>query len=258
MITPTTNLQSQRADISSPALFNTHRNSLVGLMADGFYMLLLVRRGQMPKERDKFWGAILKFLTDMERKATEGGISAEDIYASKYAFCAAVDEVILSSPDGPVRDQWQLRPLQLFLYGDQLAGDRFFSRLEELRGQGIVRLPSLEVYYLCLLLGFQGKFRIEGAEKLGYLTARLGDELIYLKGKRTSFAPHWAAPDSANYPLRRYVPLWLPALVLGAIGLASYSGLRVSLANQTEQQLAGYHELIKMPSRTAHLTITLP
>jgi len=28
--------------------------------------------------------------------------------------------------------------------------------------------------------------------------------------------------------------------------------------NQTEQQMVGYHQVIKMPSRTAHLTITLP
>ncbi|MDD1969117.1 type IVB secretion system protein IcmH/DotU, partial [Pseudomonas putida] len=202
-------------------------------MADGFYMLLLIQRGQMPTERDKFWGAVLKFLKNMDRKATEAGISAEDTYAGKYAFCATVDELILSSPPSPVRDQWELRPLQLFLYGDQLGGDRFFTRLEELREQGVVRLPSLEVYYLCLLVGFQGRFRLEGAEKLGYLTARLGDELIYLKGKRTSFAPHWAAPDSARHPLRRYVPLWLPALLLGTIGLISYTGLRASLDSQT-------------------------
>lgn len=258
MITLTTDTQPQNANTGLPASLNPNRNSLAGLMAEGFYMMLLVQQGQMPQERERFWQAILKFLTGLERKAKEAGISAVDIDAGKYAFCAAVDEIILSSPAGPVRDQWELRPLQLFLYGDQLAGDRFFTRLEELRLQGAIRLPSLEVYYLCLLLGFQGKFRLEGSEKLEYLAARLGDELTYLKGKRTSFAPHWAAPDTINHPLRRYVPIWLPALMLGVVGLASYTGLSMSLDSQTEQQLIGYRELIKLPARTAHITITLP
>jgi type VI secretion system protein ImpK len=212
MTTHSHHRQSPVAECGLPASINANRDTLVGLMADGFYMLLLVQRGQMPPERDTFWGAILQFLTGLERKAKRAGISTQDIHAGKYAFCAAVDEVILSSPAGPVRDQWELRPLQLFLFGDQLAGDRFFTQLEDLRAQGAVRLPALEVYYLCLLMGFQGRFRLEGAEKLGYLTARLGDELIYLKGKSTGFAPHWSAPDNVSHPLRRYVPLWLPVL----------------------------------------------
>jgi hypothetical protein len=45
---------------------------------------------------------------------------------------------------------------------------------------------------------------------------------------------------------------------LGAVALASYSGLWVSLNNHTEQELIGYRDLIKLPSRTAHITITLP
>jgi type VI secretion system protein ImpK len=258
MTTHSAHLHSPSFGIGSAPAPVQNRRSLISLMTNGFYMLLLVQQGQMPSERETFWTAIQSFLTEMAKNALDENISAEDIEAAKYAFCAAVDEVILSSPPGPVRDQWQLNPLQLHFSGNQLAGDGFFIQLETLRSQGINRLPSLEVYYLCLLLGFQGKFRIEGIEALGFLTARLGDELIYLKGKRTSFAPHWAAPDRVSHPLRRYVPLWLPALVLSVIGLVSYTGLRLSLASETEQQMAGYHNVIQMPSRTAHLTITLP
>jgi type VI secretion system protein ImpK len=57
-----------------------------------------------------------------------------------------------------------------------------------------VRLQALEVFHMCLLLGFQGKYALEGTEKLGYLTARLGDEILHLQGRRSAFAPHWAPP----------------------------------------------------------------
>jgi type VI secretion system protein ImpK len=39
-------------------------------------------------------------------------------------------------------------------------------------------------------LTWRGK-QLEGAEKLNYLTARLGDEIAHLKGKSAGFAPHW-------------------------------------------------------------------
>jgi type VI secretion system protein ImpK len=231
--------------------------SLLDLMSDGFYMLLLVKRGQVPQVEQPFADAVRQFLVNMERSATRQGIAAEDIHAAKYAYCAVVDEAVLSSPCG-FRDDWARKPLQLALFGDHLAGENFFVRLEQLRAQGAARLQSLEVCYFCLLLGFEGKYRLEGTEKLSYLTARLGDEIVYLKGKRTGFAPHWAPPDRVANVLRRTVPLWAAAAVLVMAGITGYLSLRVALQKDTTTRLAAYHDLVQMPARTANLTITLP
>ena len=231
--------------------------SLLDLMADGFYLLMLLRRGQLPASEAAFVDSVQRFLDGVERGATRLGIASEDVYAAKYAFCAAVDEAMLGQPSS-LRDAWECNPLQLRLFGEHLAGEHFFDRLEQLRAQGAPRLPSLEVYHYCLLLGFEGKYRLEGPEKLGYLIARLGDEIVYLKGKRTGFAPHWAPPDKVTHALRRVVPLWAPAAVLTVVGLLGYFGLDALLGGHTEQQLAGYHEVVQLPGRTAHLTITLP
>ncbi len=231
--------------------------SLADLMSDGFYLLLLVKRGQMPADAETFVQSVQRFLDGVERSAMKMGIASEDVYAAKYAFCAAMDEAILGQPS-PLRDAWELQPLQLRLFGDHLAGEHFFDRLEELRAQGAPRLPSLEVYHYCLLLGFEGKYRLEGPEKLGYLTARLGDEIVYLKGKRTGFAPHWPPPDSVKHTLRRVVPLWLPAVLVAGFGLLGYLGLNAWFGHQTDQTLAAYDNVVQMPERTAHVTITLP
>lgn len=231
--------------------------SLLDLMSDGFYMLLLIKRGQVPLAEQPFADAVRQFLGNMERSASRQGVAAEDIHAAKYAYCAVVDEAVLSSGCS-FREDWARKPLQLALFGDHLAGENFFVQLEQLRAQGATRLQSLEVYYFCLLLGYEGKYRLEGTEKLSYLTARLGDEIVYLKGKRTGFAPHWAAPDRVSHVLRRTVPLWAAAAVLLVAGLAGYLSLRMALQKDTTQRLADYHELVQMPARTANLTITLP
>ncbi len=248
---------SSQGPLPGIAPASTTPQSLLDLMADGFYLLLLLKRGQLPREAEPFMQSVQKFLDGVERGAIKLGISGEDIYAAKYAFCASVDEAVLSQPSA-LHEAWERNPLQLRLFGEHLAGERFFDKLEELRRQGAPRLPSLEVFHYCLLLGFEGKYRLEGPEKLGYLTARLGDEIVYLKGKRTPFAPHWPPPDNFSHALRRVVPLWLPAALVAAFGVAGFFGLRFYLDHQTRERLAAYHDVIQMPQRTAHITITLP
>lgn len=252
----TDNRPTQLSSVPATPAANSPR-SLLDLMSDGFYMLLLIKRGQVPLAEQPFADAVRQFLANMERNASREGIPAEDIHAAKYAYCAVVDEAILGSACS-FREEWARKPLQLALFGDHLAGENFFVRLEQLRAQGAARLQALEVCYFCLLLGFEGKYRLEGSEKLGYLTARLGDEIVYLKGKRTGFAPHWAPPDRVANVLRRTVPLWAAAAVLVVAGLIGYFSLRVALQKDTSHRLASYHDLVQMPARTASLTITLP
>lgn len=231
--------------------------TLMDLMYDGFYLLFLLRAKQGPTDADTFRAQIKEFLTSIERGATRLGTSAEDVHLCKYAFCATVDELILMS-QFKVRDAWQRQPLQLQFFGEQLAGEQFFVKLEALRREGAARIQILEVFHMCLLMGFQGKYILEGSEKLNYLTARLGDEIAHLKGTRAAFAPHWAAPDQVKNRLKNEVPLWVIGSVFALLGLLAYTGLSWQLTRQTEHDLAAYRDVVKLAPQAAHVTITLP
>lgn len=231
--------------------------SLADLMSDGFYMLLLLKRGQLPKEQEAFIDTVRAFLKRTASKAEQLDIAAEDIESAQYAFCAAVDEAILTQPS-ELRDEWERRPLQLREFGEHLAGRNFFEKLSELRDQGAQRLQAIEVYYYCLLLGFQGKYRVESKEKLGYFIARLGDEIAFLKGQRTEFAPHWTPPDHAEHVLRLRVPLWAPVVVLAIAAVGSYFFFDTLISRQVTKQLSPYYHVVKLPPNTAHVSITLP
>ncbi|HEU4622850.1 MAG TPA: type IVB secretion system protein IcmH/DotU [Burkholderiaceae bacterium] len=244
--------------VSTPRASHTPQaRSLLDLMYDGFYMLLLIKNRQAPADAELFAAQIQTFLDGVERQARKLGISNEDIFTAKYAFCAMVDESVLSS-QFRIRDAWERRPLQLALFGDQLAGENFFTKLEELRLKGAAHVQALEVFYVCLLMGFQGKYLLEGPEKLAYLTARLGDEIAHLKGSRSTFAPNWEPPDRIKHALKRDVPIWVVASIFALIGLSGFLGLRWHLANTTERAIAAYEKLVTLPPRTANLTITLP
>lgn len=111
---------------------------------------------------------------------------------------------------------------------------------------------------MCLLLGFKGKYILEGPEKLGYLAARLGDEIAHMKGKRASFAPHWRLPDRISHTLKRDVPLWVIGSVFTLTALLIFIGMRTSLQHDTDKVLGRYAGVVRLAPRVANLTITLP
>lgn len=231
--------------------------ALVDLMHEGFHMLSLLRHGSAPPGGEEFAAAIRDFLDDVGKEAREKNIAAEDIEAAKYAFCAALDEAVLAS-SFPLRDAWERRPLQLLLFGDQLAGEHFFDKLEQFRLRGSERLQALQVFHICLLLGFKGRYALDGADRLSYLAARLGDEIAHLRGKGKGFAPRAARPDNIAHKLQSNGPLWMAGTIFALAALASFAAMRYTLDNSTSATLATYQDVVKQPPRPASLTVTLP
>ncbi len=240
-----------------PTAAPTEARTLTDLLYDGFYLIYLLRAGQLPPTAGTLREQVQSFLKDVEKNALKLGVAHGDLHLIKYAFCTTLDEVILRS-DSPLRPEWQKKPLQLIYFGDQLGGERFFAQLEAARQEGADRQQVLEVFHMCLLMGFQGKYVFEGLDKLAFLTARLGDEIARLKGKRSGFAPRWAAPDQISHRLRSEFPLWVVCSIFGLVGLLAFLGLRLDLGRETQNQLAGYSRLIKVAPEPAHITITLP
>ena len=240
-----------------PELARHEAGTLVDLLYDGFYMVFLLRAGREPQDAARFRDQLSGFLKDFELRARRLGVDADDTRHASFAFCALVDEVMLQS-SFEARAAWELKPLQLDLFGDHLAGDRFFEQLEALRQGGAARVQVLEVYHLCLLLGFQGRYLLEGNEKLAWLTARLGDEIAHLRGRRAGFAPHAEPPDRIAHQLRHELPLWTIGAVVALMGLLAFIGLRVFVQHGTDQDLAGFDKVIAHTPRQAHVTISWP
>lgn len=231
--------------------------NLVDLLYDGFYMLLLLQHRCAPKDAETFAANIQKFLDQFERAANRQRYPSEDIYDAKYAFCAAVDEAILNSRMN-IREVWERRPLQLTLFGDQLAGEHFFDKLEAARNGGAARIHALEVFHMCLLTGFKGRYLLEGPEKLKYLTSQLGEQIAHIKGRHAPFAPHWAAPDSISNALKRDIPVWIIGAVLALGALVAYIGLDWHAAASVSERLDSYRSIVQLAPQVPTLTVTLP
>jgi type VI secretion system protein ImpK len=195
--------------------------NLKDLMEDGIYLLFLLRNGNPPNSLHEFHKRIDHFLDQFDESARNLGKSAADVSEAKYAFCALMDEIVLSS-DFPIREDWERAPLQLRLFGEHLAGERFFDKLEKLRLDPEKNVEVLEVFYTCLLLGFQGKYLLEGSEKLDYLISRVGQEITHARGGRSEFAPNWKLPQRFQHYVRNELPLWLFFALLAVVSTALF------------------------------------
>lgn len=182
--------------------------TLVELLEDGTTLLLLIRGGLAPKDRAGFSAKVATFLATFERQAAQYGKTPALVADAKYAFCALFDEVVLST-GGEFGQEWARSPLQLLHFGDHLAGEGFFHRLDRLRMDPAQNIEALEVYYTCLLLGFKGRYLLEGPELLGLLLSRLRQEVLSNKGGEAEFAPHAQPAHRFNDFLRHDIPVWV-------------------------------------------------
>lgn len=207
--------------------------TLNDLLEDGIYLLFLLRDRNAPNSTAEFNRRVDRFLGLFESNARNFGKSPDAIADAKFAFCALLDEIILSS-DFAIRDDWELAPLQLRLFGQHLAGETFFSKLEALRLHPEANIETLEVFHTCLLLGFQGKYLLEGNDKLHYLISRLTHEIEHVRGGSAEFAPHWKLPFRFQEFVRHELPLWLYYAMLVIVCALIFLTLRLMLDRQTE------------------------
>lgn len=210
--------------------------SMQELLEDGIYLLFLLRNGNAPNSPQEFNKRIDQFLARFDADAHRLGKSPAAIADAKYAFCALMDEIVLGTDLG-LREDWERAPLQLRIFGEHLAGERFFDKLEALRLDPVNNIEVLEVFYTCLLLGFQGKYLIEGSEKLNFLISRIGQEITHARGGKAEFSPNWKLPQRFQQYVRNELPLWLFYALLG-VGAALVFALYLWLLRGDSENLA--------------------
>lgn len=176
---------------------------------------------------------------DFEERAQRANQPLAMVNLAKYALVAFVDQQVLTS-DLPLKDAWLENPLQMRYFDQATAGEDFYNKLDALRqGNEAGRLEALEVFYLCMALGFTGKFSdTRGMEQRKILMDRLAREIGENRpGGNGPLSPHGLDPAAAAVATRKgwqNLPLWLPplaAMVLLLVGWLAVSLLLSSAAD---------------------------
>src|SRR5690349_23444447 len=180
---------------------------------------------QGPTDAESFRAHLKQLIAAADHEARQAGYAQGDVRYALYAVVAFVDESVLNSGQAMFRD-WPRRPLQDELFGGHVGGEAFFQYLQQL----MTRDPSpdladvLEVYLLCLLLGFQGRYSATNRDELGLWTSRVREQVARIRGATPPLAPDWAIPGGEVVPRTR--DPWLRRLVFAG---AATLGVAVAL-----------------------------
>jgi type VI secretion system protein ImpK len=170
-----------------------------------------------------------RFVDAMYTRAAQAGLGRDDANDIAYAIVALGDEIVLSRSDA-LRESWPGQSLQLHYFHENVAGEGFFTRLEGVR-RDPRRREVLQVYYLALLLGFQGRYQVRGGDlELMTLVEDLKHDLE--RGSRFDaevLSPRGERPEEGRGAARRSG--LVPWVALGAVALVAllYLGLRLSV-----------------------------
>lgn len=178
---------------------------------------------------------------NLRQRAQQADIPSADAMEAIYALAAFMDEQILRSP-WPARQQWMAQPLQLVYFHENTAGEGFYNRLAGLEADPD-RAHVVQIYYICLALGFQGKYAVSHPGEWAALVERTASTLSRRIPTSETLSP-------AGYPNRRQLGFSAKKFpILGAafgfLGLAVvvylilWISIRVAAGNAAERMTSG-------------------
>ena len=191
---------------------------------------------QVATDAGVFRNQIKAAIRAAEAAAMASAYPVEDARLATFAVVAFLDESILNSGN-PVFADWARLPLQEELFGGHTAGEMFFHCIDRLlaRGDSAQVADVLEVFSLCLELGYRGRYSLTGQEGVRPVLGAIGEKMRRIRGGPGPLSPHWAPPQEA-VRAKAYDP-WARRLAFGALGflllvLILFAGFKFSLISE--------------------------
>jgi type VI secretion system protein ImpK len=158
-----------------------------------------------------------------EQHLRDAKLPIEVIRTSHYALCASLDDVVQNTPWGS-RGAWADGSLVATFHQEVRSGERFFDLLTRLCQTPGKFLPTIELMYLCMSLGMQGRYRLSPRGTAELDRVREETYLVILRQRgaaEPALSLHWQGVSAPYRPLRLELPVWLTALAaLGLLVLA--------------------------------------
>ena len=150
---------------------------------------------QAVSDAESFRQHIREAMRAATAEAQRSGYPMEDIKHAAFATVALLDESILNSQN-PLFADWPRKPLQEEMFGIHVAGETFFQYAQQIlaRPDSPETADLLEVYYLCLLLGYCGRYSGGARGELQAVKDAMAVKIRRIRGAFTGLAPAWALP----------------------------------------------------------------
>lgn len=245
----TTNAQASRPGMAAPAWFAQDSNlkgnfrAAVGdnpVTAAALSLLSLASRLRNSASHRDIAGLQQQLVGEMrgfENRILRQGVTQEHTRMASYALCCLLDETILNTPWG-AQSIWGQQSLLILFHKEAWGGEKFFQIVDLLARQPAQNLNLIELCYLALSLGFQGKYRISqnGLNDLEQYRLELYQLIQRVRGdSERILSPRWQGLKDVRNALMKFVPLWVVGAVTVAVLLFVFLGFLFSISRASDE-----------------------
>ena len=151
-----------------------------------------------------------------ESEARAAQVDTDAISAARYALCTFLDETISSTPWGG-NNVWSSRSLLVTFHNETHGGEKFFVIMQRLVQDPRKNLYALELLYLCLALGMEGRYRVidNGRDQLASVRERLQLMIRKERGEyENDLSVRWRGTAAQAKSIIRVIPIWVMVAVV--------------------------------------------
>lgn len=211
-------------------------SDLLGRSLEPLFQLLvrMERSRESHGDVERLYRQCCQEVERFQSRAKELDLPPSEAEPGLYAVVALIDEIAVSQ-EGPIKEFWQPRLLQMRYFDENIAGDGFFDRLASLRGDP-KQARVLRIYYLCILFGFRGKYHVRGSElELLEIEEGVRAELQRINAipREVMLSPSGKRPYERIADVSRNRILFGLATVAACVSVLLYVGLRLALLRDT-------------------------
>lgn len=217
-------------------------NPLVGMATSLLSEIVRLKHSHQPEDLYLLKERLVSEIKLFEHRALQESTDSGQVMGARYVICTALDEAVVTTPWGN-ESEWSQMSLLSSFHNETFGGEKFFILLDRLARNPVKHLDMLELMYICLSLGFEGKYRVlpRGLLELENIRDSLFRQIRQIRGDvPREISPHWQGLKGEGRRLVRYAPWWLvTAFTLSCLAVM-YTGFAWVLDQQRDAVMPPY------------------
>jgi type VI secretion system protein ImpK len=211
-------------------------------------MVPTLRTATPPGDAGVTRARLIEMVRDFDAAVIKQGLPDDQRNIARYALCTVVDEAIQMTPWGTAAN-WAQNSLLIHFFKENWGGEKFFQILDKMSETPSRFSSLLELFYVCLAVGFMGRFHLLGASGRQAVTD-LRERLYVLirrqqaEGDRT-LSGHWKGVEVEQRRFRGFAAFGVAAALCALAGLGVYAWYNYALAGQLDRMELGQLALKK-------------
>jgi type VI secretion system protein ImpK len=180
--------------------------------------------------------ALADGIRKFEAQARSEGLPNEQVIAARYILCTLLDESAASTPWGG-SGVWSNQSLLVLFHNETWGGEKVFQLMSKLAENIPANRNLLELLYVVLAFGFEGRYRVlnDGKAQLDSVRVRLSQMLRQGKAPaEKALSPRWEGVPAKVARLGSGLPMWVVMSLAALLLMGAYIGLRFAINGHSD------------------------